>query len=560
MQNAGMANEVIEKLSASQEAYINAVVKHSRAAVNVLVTRSKEPYRVEEALRHYGVYNAIPVHTWNIVEGWTTYQVGKDPVKNKMLDPIKALKWISDMDNGGENHQRGIFIIETLDQAFEKTNTVVNKIITKYSRDFAERDAQVVFSVGEVCPIPSAIQNFVTLVDMELPKFDEIEDAYRVGYGSFFGADVRDEEIPYFNDEQIKVLANSASGMTTLEAEAAMSLAVVDQHPNSNTDPQELDFDTFNEFILEQKTEVVRRSEVLELMKSGSLEDIGGLDLLKEWIANKKFAFSKEAREYGVDKPKGCAFIGSAGTGKSVSAKAIASELGLPLIKFDISKVFGSLVGQTEEKTRSALKQIEAISPCVVLVDEIDKAGLDDKGTQGDGGVTQRVLGALLTFMQETEKEVFWVFTLNKPKVATALTRKGRLDEIFAVLPPNKIERAEIIKIHVEKRGHSVAGIDMDAVVKATKGFVGAEIEAIIGEAIAEAFRESKKTVGTVHIVRQAGLTRPMSVTHADDHEEMVECAKEMARPASSPDVEEDQTKTQTSETPKRPRRRMNKL
>ena len=281
------------------------------------------------------------------------------------------------------------------------------------------------------------------------------------------------------------------------------------------------------------KVDAVRRSSVLELMPVAHMENVGGLNLLKDWIAQRKSAFTPEAKEAGVDRPKGIMLCGSPGGGKSLAAKAVAHELGQPLIKFDISRVYGSLVGQSEQKVREALKTIEACAPVTCLIDEIDKAVSLNSNTN-DGGVSTRVLGSILTFMQESQAEVFWVMTANRTtNLPSELVRKGRLDEVFSVLMPSEEERLEILRIHLRKRNEDPDTISNLAIaVERSAGFVGAELEQAVKDAKLHAFHFGVDLTGEL-IAEQFGKTKPLSVAFAEDFAAMEQWASNNARPAS---------------------------
>jgi SpoVK/Ycf46/Vps4 family AAA+-type ATPase len=321
--------------------------------------------------------------------------------------------------------------------------------------------------------------------------------------------------------------------MTEFEFETALSKAFITHKALMPNVPLE----KVNEVMLETKTDVVKRSEVLELMEPVNMKDVAGLDLAKEWIGKRKKCFSDAAKDFGVDVPKGICAIGPPGTGKTLFAKAIASVLQVPLIRFDVGKVFGGIVGQSEERSRSSLKQIDAMAPCVVLIDEIDKAGIDPRQGGGDSGVSKRVMGAILTHMQETKAPVFWVLTANRVDgLPPELLRKGRLDEVFAVLPPNATERLEVVKIHLRKRKQDPAKIKgLDAIVTRSEGFVSAELEAAVKEAVVEAY-DSNKPVTAELIVRQLEGMKPISEAFAEDFTRMREWAESNARMASTPE------------------------
>jgi SpoVK/Ycf46/Vps4 family AAA+-type ATPase len=235
-----------------------------------------------------------------------------------------------------------------------------------------------------------------------------------------------------------------------------------------------------------------------------------------------------------VDNPKGCGLIGPPGTGKSAAAKAVGAALQIPIIRFDVSRVFGSLVGESEARVTSALNMIDAMAPCVAFVDEVDKA-FDMSSGGGDGGTGKRVLGKVLTHMQESDKPIFWIVTANRTSgLPPELLRKGRLDEIWSVTVPSEEERTAIFDIHLRKRNQSWDEIgDKQAVLDASNGYVGAEIEASVKEAVLELYLDDGAEIGEL-LVAALGNMKPLSEAFGEQFAQMAEWAENNARASSS--------------------------
>ena len=540
----------------SKEAYQKELKVLSSAGTGVVLTRAREPFRVIAALREMSTKSSLNYKMWNVVGGWHSYGEETDQATNrdKVFNPQAALKKIADLDGDGSNAwEDGIYVMDGLHPFLgEKPDPILVAILRQYAYAFATSEKRLVILTPESFVLPAELQHDIPVLDYDLPDREEIASILdEVIEGAFQSTDSVTKEL--FDPSEKQTLVSSACGMTRLEAESAFAQAIV---RNLDTFP-EVPFAKFNQIILATKTDVVKRSEVLELMKAGSIEDVGGLDQLKAWMDMRKACFSQEAEDFGADKPNGIALIGPPGTGKSISAKAIAATLGQPLIRFDVSRVFGSLVGQSEGRVRAALKQLEAMAPCVAFIDEIDKAGLSAGGSN-DSGTSTRVLGSILTFMQESPAPIFWLFTANRVAgLPSELLRKGRLDEVFAVLPPNSTERAEILRIHLKARKQdpdSLEGLD-EAVVN-SEGYVSAEIEAAVKEAVIEAFHTGEKVTGQ-SIVDQLKNMKPISVAFAEDFESMRSWAENNARLASTPEVKSDKTllKVSPSQRPSRRRR-----
>jgi len=248
-------------------------------------------------------------------------------------------------------------------------------------------------------------------------------------------------------------------------------------------------------------------------------------------------SFTDEAMEFGITPPRGITLVGPPGTGKSLVAKATAHMLGLPLIRFDVSRIFQSLVGSSEAKVRATLKLVDAMAPCVLFMDELDKVfGGTVSGLQGDSGVGQRVLGSILTWLQEGDAPVFVVATANRVEyLPPEMMRRGRMDEVFSVQTPSEVERMEILRIHARKRGHDPDEIeDLDVAVAASNGYVGAELEAAVADALVAAFASEDKTLTGQLIAQELSDLKPLSQAFPEQFQDMAEWAHNNARPANA--------------------------
>jgi SpoVK/Ycf46/Vps4 family AAA+-type ATPase len=289
--------------------------------------------------------------------------------------------------------------------------------------------------------------------------------------------------------------------------------------------------------IYREKTKAVKKSGLLDIAEADprGLDAIGGLDALKSWIKRRRRVWSDEARAFGLPQPKGILLIGVPGTGKSLSAKSIGTALGVPTLRLDVGSLFNSLVGESEARTRDALKLAEALAPCVLWIDEIDK-GLAGSGGSGggDSGVTKRVFGSIISWMQERRRSVFMVATANDVTgLPPELLRKGRFDEIFAVDLPSHEERVAILAIHLKGRQRDPKKFDLEAIADVTDTFTGSEIEACLDEGLFAAFDEGGE-LETSHLLAAAGSIVPLAVTAKEQIEGIRAWAKSRARFAST--------------------------
>ena len=294
------------------------------------------------------------------------------------------------------------------------------------------------------------------------------------------------------------------------------------------------------QLVAGEKERIIKQSQVLEYYKPDAhLADVGGLDNLKQWLQRRGQAFGPGARKFGLDAPKGVLLLGVQGCGKSMVAKAVAASWQFPLLRFDMGKVFGGFVGQSEGNMRSALQIAEALAPCVLWIDEIEK-GLAGMGSsdRSDGGITARVVGTLLTWMQEKRDPVFVVATANRIEMLPPeLLRKGRFDEIFFVDLPTTRVRAEILRIHLQRKKRDPDEFDLAALAEQSLGYSGAELEEAIREGLTEAYADGRE-LRTEDIAGALRATFPLSQTMGESIDELRDWARVRARLASPESAE----------------------
>ncbi len=294
--------------------------------------------------------------------------------------------------------------------------------------------------------------------------------------------------------------------MTCTEAENAYALAVIE---SKRVDPA---------VVAREKAATVKKNGLLEVVTvKETLSNIGGLDVLKSWLLARKDAFSQRAREYGLPSPKGLLIVGIPGTGKSLTAKATASVFGRPLLKLDAGKLYGSLVGQSEGNLRSVIQTAEAIAPCVLWLDELEKglAGSKSSGST-DGGTSSRVFGSFISWMQEKTAPVFVVATANDvTQLPPELLRKGRWDDLMFVDLPNGTEREAIWRIQIARHGRDWSHYDTLALAKASEGLTGAEIEQAVIDALYAGFASDREP-GMLDLSKALSETVPLSKLMAE--------------------------------------------
>lgn len=356
-----------------------------------------------------------------------------------------------------------------------------------------------IFIISEVTVIPPELEDYITVFDIPLPTTSEI---LNIIHGFIKDMDISVKE------DVVDEIALSLKGLNEFQIKQILNLAYQDGGRIDKDDKS---------LILQEKEQFIKKSGMLEIINfSENINDIGGLENLKKWLNRKAkiFANLDKAIKFGVDVPKGIMIIGMPGCGKSLTAKATASLFEIPLVRLDIGRLLGKYVGESEENMRKTLKLSEAISPCVLWIDEIEKAF---SGIGAGNDVTTRLFGQFLTWMQEKENTVFIVATANDiSKMPPEFLRKGRFDELFFVDLPNEEERSKIFEIHLKKRKKWNRKIDIPQLAKKTDGYNGADLEAVVKDTIEKAFINGEDTIYTDDLFASIADTKSISQTLKD--------------------------------------------
>ena len=352
-----------------------------------------------------------------------------------------------------------------------------------------------VIVVSETETIPKDLEKFTSILDIPNMTKEEIEE-YILKFSKNNNVKL--------DKKDIGEVAISLKGLTKLEIDHVLNM-IIESKKNISISGREI--------IIKEKGQIIKKSSILEIIDfKERIEDIGGLEGLKEWLHSKAQIFRRldEAKKFGVDTPKGVLLVGMPGCGKSLAAKASARLFNVPLLRLDIGRLLGKYVGESEHNMRVALKTAESISPCILWIDEIEKAfaGIDQNGGASD--ITKRLFGQFLTWLQEKENTVFVVATANDiTAFPPEFLRKGRFDEVFFIDFPNKEERERIFEIHLEKRGKLTDNINISKLAEETEGYCGADIEEIVKNAIENIFileteNKKEKEITTQDLVEAA--------------------------------------------------------
>ena len=366
-----------------------------------------------------------------------------------------------------------------------------------------ELDTVFIF-ISSILKVPRELEKYITVLQEEYLDEEEI----RREILEF----IKNNSIGNVYDGTLEKMAIAFKGLSVLEIDTILSLAFSLEG--------ELNENALN-LVMEQKKQMIQKAGILEMIScEENMDDIGGLENLKRWIENKAQILKrmKEPEAFGVELPKGVLIAGIPGCGKSLNAKASANLMGVPLLKLDMGRLMGKYVGESESNMRRAIALAEAIAPCVLWVDELEKAFAGIGGSGGGAEVTTRLFGQFLTWMQEKKSAVFVVATANDIlKLPPELMRKGRFDEIFYVQLPTPEERRKIFEIHIQKRRpQDLCRIDMNRLVSKTDGYSGADIEGVVKEGIERAFIRGKAEVSTDDIMAAIESTYPLKEIMGD--------------------------------------------
>ncbi|NJN59467.1 MAG: AAA family ATPase [Leptolyngbyaceae cyanobacterium SL_5_9] len=461
-----------------------------RARYPLIYIPTREEERVEGAIATSAKQQGNrAVYTWDFVDG---YQGNPNDAGFGRRNPLQALELVEKLPASAS----AVFILRDFHRFLE--DVAISRKLRNLSRLLKSQPKNIAI-ISPLVSIPDDLSEVLTVLEFPLPGTIEIKseiERLTAATGQSLDGRTLDE------------MVRSCQGLSIERIRRVLARAIA---THDKLQPEVVDL------ILEEKRQTIRQTQILDFYPATEqISDIGGLDNLKDWLLRRGSAFSERARQYGLPHPRGLLLVGIQGTGKSLTAKAIAHHWHLPLLRLDVGRLFAGLVGESESRTRQMIQLAEALAPCILWIDEIDKAfsGLDGRG---DSGTTSRVFGTFITWLAEKTSPVFVVATANNIQMLPPeMLRRGRFDEIFFVGLPNQEERKAIFSVHLSRlRPHNLRSYDLDRLAYETPDFSGAEIEQILVEAMHIGFSQNRD-FSTDDVLEAASQIIPLARTAQD--------------------------------------------
>ena len=439
-----------------------------KARYPIIYINTIEEDRVEYVIRKNIKSNLNrSIYSWDFIDGYTNNPNNEGFAKR---NPLQALELIERLT--GETP--ALFLLKDFNRFL--TDVSISRKLKNISRILKLQPKTIVI-IGSEINIPKELQDLITVLSFQLPSETEInQELNRLITSLNIKIDL----------QLLESLTRACQGLSLERIRRVLSKIVAT-------------YKTIDEssitILLSEKKQIISQTEILEYWSTTEkIQKIGGVDNLKDWLKKRKTAFSTQASNYGLPTPRGLLLIGIQGTGKSLTSKAIAAEWQLPLLKLDVGKLFGGIVGESESRLRQMIQVAETLSPCILWIDEIDKA-FSNNDNKGDSGTSNRVLATFISWLSEKTQPVFVVATANNVELLPLeIIRKGRFDEIFFLDLPKKQEREQIFKIHIQEfRPNSWNFFDYEKLAQLSESFSGAEIRQSIIEGMYHAFYEKRE-------------------------------------------------------------------
>jgi len=470
-----------------------------RAVYPLIYIPTHEEERVEVAIQAEARDQERPVYIWDFVDG---YQGNPNDVGFGRRNPLQALEFAEKLPNSVS----AVLILRDYHRFLD--DVAISRKLRNLARTLKEQKnghKKNIVLLSTCLNIPSDLTEAITVVEFPLPTAPEIRTVIERLWDKSPSGKFLDD------------LVLSCQGLSLERIRRVLARAIAD---HGELLPEDVDL------VLAEKRQTIRQTQILDFYPATEqISDIGGLDQLKDWLICRGGAFTERARQYGLPHPRGLMLVGIQGTGKSLTAKAIAHHWHLPLLRLDVGRLFGGLVGESESRTRQMIQVAEALAPCILWIDEIDKA-FSGVGSRGDAGTASRVFGTFINWLAEKTSPVFVVATANDIQaLPPEMLRKGRFDEIFFVGLPNQAEREAIYQVHLSRlRPHNWKSYHIRRLAYETPDFSGAEIEQTLIEAMHIGFSQNRDFT-TEDILAAASQIIPLARTAIEQIQQLQEWA-----------------------------------
>jgi len=439
-----------------------------KARYPIIYINTIEEDRVEYIIRKY-IKTSLnrSIYSWDFIDGYTNNPNNEGFAKR---NPVQALELVERLTA----QTPALFLLKDFNRFL--TDVSISRKLKNISR-ILKLQPKTIIIIGSELNIPKELSDLITILQFQLPVESEINYELKRLI----------ESLNIEIDQQILESLTRACQGLSLERIRRVLSKIIATYKTIDENSIKL--------LLNEKKQIISQTEILEYWSvDETISQIGGVDNLKNWLKKRKTSFGLQASNYGLPTPRGLLLVGIQGTGKSLTAKAIGNEWQLPLLKLDVGKLFGGIVGESESRLRQMIEVAETISPCILWIDEIDKAFSNNSNT-GDSGTSNRVLATFISWLSEKTKPVFVVATANNVDLLPLeIIRKGRFDEIFFLDLPQKQEREQIFKIHIKEfRPNRWGSFDYSKLAQLSEAFSGAEIRQSIIEAMYHAFYEKRE-------------------------------------------------------------------
>ena len=472
--------------------FLNDFILLLKARYPIIYISTYEEERIEYIIRLCTKkYVSRTYYSWDFITG---YQGNPNDSGFAAKNPLEALELIEKLTP----ETASVFVLKDYDN-FLKDLSIIRKL-KNLNKELKTQQKNLIIISSEI-NIPDSLKELITVIEFPLPSYLEIQEEIKRLVNSL------QQNI---SSDRINELTVACQGLSLERIRRVFSKIIAQYGEIDESSPG---------LILEEKKQIIQQSQLLEFcLADKNISDLGGLDNFKAWLKRRDEAFSQIALDYGLPYPKGLVLVGVQGTGKSIAAKIIANEWKLPLLRLDFGRLFASLVGQSESRVRKMIQIAEALSPCVLWVDEIDKAFAGTQNGGGDSGTTSRVLATFITWLSEKTTPVFVVATANNIEwIPPEVIRKGRFDEVFFLTLPSREERQAIFEVHLQKsRPNQLDNFQLPLLSDLSKDFSGAEIEQVIIEAMRFGFSQ-KREFTTEDIIISINNCVPLAKTKSSE-------------------------------------------